>query len=236
MRLLVVGGSGHVGEIVLPHLVMEHTVCVFDLAKPRDGKLKYIAGDVCDFRALSSAMMDVDAVVYMAMNSQTEWGGLRSVETAFDVNAKGLYFALWAAVENKVPHLVYTSSMSVYRARDGRYPDESHEPDATEFYGLTKRLGEEVCRSWTTDHNITVTALRLCFPIADDSPAPTEPDFKAATYTRAKDVSNALCAALSYRRGFEVFAISGDTEGNVVSTKKAQELLAWQASPRSDAG
>jgi nucleoside-diphosphate-sugar epimerase len=87
-----------------------------------------------------------------------------------------------------------------------------------------------VCRSWVTEANMTVTALRLCFPTPDDAPAPTEPRFRATTFTRARDVAGAILAALEYRHGFEAITISGDATGTVTSLEKAKQLLQWEPS------
>ncbi|MFZ0215366.1 MAG: NAD(P)-dependent oxidoreductase [Candidatus Dormiibacterota bacterium] len=227
MRLLVIGGAGFVGRMVLPHLAGQHELRVFDLTAPPAGSWAHVLGDVTDFAALRDAMEGIDAVVYMAMNTKQEWGQLRSVDSAFDVNVKGVHFALWAAHERGVRHAVVTSSMSVYHPRD-RYPDESERPDAQEFYGLTKRLGEEVERNAVRTWGLTITALRLCFPIPDGDEAPLEPPFKARTFTRGRDVAAAILAGLDHRDGFSPFAISGDPDQSMVPTERARSVLGWR--------
>jgi nucleoside-diphosphate-sugar epimerase len=167
------------------------------------------------------------------MNSQNNPGSFTTVANAFDVNVKGLYFALSAAKDNGVRHGVYASTMSVFSEREGLYPDESAAPDATHYYGLTKRLGEEVCKAMVVDGGMTITALRLCFPVSDDAPPPTDSEFRATTFTRANDLARAITAALEYRDGFEVFTISGDAGERMTSLSKARELLNWQPSPPS---
>ncbi len=228
MRLLVIGGSGYVGQMVLPQLAQQHEVKVFDLVEPKPGPWEHAIGDVQDVEALTSNLADVDALVYMAMNTQRNPESPTTVANAFDVNVKGLYFALMAARDSGVLHCVYTSTMSVFKEREGVYPDESAPADASEYYGLTKRLGEEVCKTLVADGGMTVTALRLCYPIDDDAPAPTDPVLRATTFTRANDVGRAILAALGYRNGFEVFTISGDAGERMMRLSKAKELLNWQ--------
>ena len=235
MKLLVVGGAGYVGRMVIPHLAKHHDLRVFDLVKPLAGPWECVIGSVVDVEALASSMDGVDAVIYMAMYVPPILKDVRtiapsnimSVATAFDVHVKGLYLALWAASDRSVPHLVYTSSLSVYKSRDDHYPDELTPPDATDLYGFTKRLGEEVCRSWVEEGSLTVTALRLCFPVPDDAPAPTENNFRAMTFTRAYDVAQAILAGLEHRSGFDAFAISGDVHNRMVTLSKARTELGW---------
>jgi nucleoside-diphosphate-sugar epimerase len=234
VRLLVIGGSGYVGQMVLPHLARAHQIRVFDLVEPGAGPWEHVIGDVQDVEAVTSNLAEIDALVYMAMNTQNSPGSITTVANAFDVNVKGLYFALLAAKDSGVRHGVYASTMSVFNEREGPYPDESAAPDATHYYGLTKRLGEEVCKAMVADGDMTITALRLCFPVADDAPAPTDSEFRATTFTRANDVARAIKAALEYRNGFEVFTISGDAGERMTRLSKARELLNWQPTPAFD--
>ncbi|HTT90502.1 MAG TPA: NAD(P)-dependent oxidoreductase [Acidimicrobiales bacterium] len=233
MRLLVIGGSGYVGRMVLPHLAREHEITIFDLVEPKPGPWVHVIGDVQDVECVTSTLAEIDALVYMAMNTQSNPGSVPTVANAFDVNVKGVYFAFSTARDNGVPHGVYTSSMSVFSEREGLYPDESAAPDATDYYGLTKRLGEEVCKALVADGGITITALRLCFPVDDDAPPPTESGLRATTFTRAKDVAGAILAALEYRNGFDIFTISGDTSERMMRLSKARKILNWQPTSAS---
>lgn len=231
MRVLVIGGAGYLGRLVLPYLARHVILRVLDLNEPPAGPWEQVVGNAQDFESVFAAAADVDVLVYMAMNTQQDWGSHATSLNAFDVNVKGVYMSLLAAGERGVRHCVYTSSMSVYQGRE-RYPEESEPPDATDFYGLTKRLGEEVCRAWVRASSSTVTALRLCFPVADDAPVPSEPRFKATTFTRAGDVARAFVAALDYRNGFEAFTISGDVEEVMTPLGKAERLLGWRPTRR----
>jgi nucleoside-diphosphate-sugar epimerase len=234
MRVLVVGGAGFVGRMVLPHLAERHQLHVVDLVEPPSGPWRHTVQDVSQVGALDTVLAGgegAEALLYMAMNTQRDWESASTAANAFDINVKALYLVLRAAGEHGVRHAVYASSLSVYAERE-RYPDEREPADATDFYGLTKRLGEEVCRAWVAasapgETARTVTALRLCFPVADEAPAPSEPKFKATTFTRAQDVARAMLAALEYRSGYDVFAISGDVAGSMVSVSKARQLLGW---------
>jgi nucleoside-diphosphate-sugar epimerase len=213
--------------MVLPYLAEHHSIRVFDLVAPPPGPWEHVIGSVEDYDAIASTMGGIDILVYMAMNPQSDWGSVPTSALAFDVNVKGLYLALRAAVDRGIPHAVQISSLSVYEPRTGRYPEDAAPPDALDFYGLTKRLGEEVCRARVEAGGITITALRLCYPTADDAPAPTEPPFTASTYTRAVDVAAAILAGLEYRNGFDPITISGDTAERVTPLRRAKELLGW---------
>ncbi|MFD2081962.1 Nucleoside-diphosphate-sugar epimerase [Actinopolymorpha cephalotaxi] len=256
MRVLVIGGSGLVGGLVLPRLAERHDLRVFDLKPPRsDVDVEYVAGDLRDVTAVTRAVEGVDAVMFMAMGPMAGWGSIDNARMHLEVAVPGLHVALRAAHEAGVTHAVYTSSMSVYAepavddpsAQDGpeggpendtsispgvpgreRYPDESTPPDGTDFYGLAKRLGEEVCRNAVEVYGMSVVALRLCHPVADaDFPRTDHPRARLIC-TSARDVARALLAALDRRgHGFEPFAISGDGAERLVPMARAREVLGW---------
>jgi nucleoside-diphosphate-sugar epimerase len=233
MRVLVVGGSGLVGGLVLPQLARQHALRIFDLRPPIDPSWDYVAGDVADFDALARAAVGQEALLYMAMGDK-DYETIASVTTNFDVNVKGVYLALYAAHQAGITHAVYTSSMSVY---DGDlmtrfFPDEEITLDSSHLYGLTKRLGEEVCRNATRAWRMSINALRLCFPTPDaEWRAKTRPGVPTLA-TAASDVARALLAALDYRGGFQAFMISGDYQQKLMDMSKAKRLLGWEPQAR----
>lgn len=236
MRLLVVGGCGHVGSLVVPVLARTHEVRVLDLAEPRTPVpgVEYHTGGGHDPDLVASLASDVDSLVFMAMGSVAGWGSPENIRQHFDVATSGLYLTLTAAAKAGVRHAVYTSSMSVYPYEEATddvvtFPDESVPPSATDFYGLAKRLGEEVCRA-VTDRvdGMDVLCLRLCFPVADDEWPKDENPRQRAISTSARDVAAAIEAALHRRgHGFDVYAISGDGTGRSMSIDKARRELGW---------
>ncbi|WP_166355659.1 NAD-dependent epimerase/dehydratase family protein [Phytoactinopolyspora limicola] len=239
MKLLVLGGSGLVGSLIVPTLSQAHHVRVLDLKRPSYTAsaahgFEYVTGSVDDYDAVHEAAAGMEILVYLAMSpvrgphSPPEHvrAGL-----AFDVNVKGPYIAYWAAADAGIHHAVHASSLSVYPERDF-YPSEADPPDSNSLYGLTKRLGEEVCRHAIQARKITVNALRLCHPIPDDEWPRPGSDHTSVIATRASDVAAAFEAALHYRDGFQAFFISGDSHERYTPLGKARQLLGWAPTPR----
>jgi nucleoside-diphosphate-sugar epimerase len=159
---------------------------------------------------------------------------LAIAESSFDLNVKGVYLALRAARKAGVMHAVYCSSMSVY---DGElnvryFYDEDMPPDGRDSYGLTKRMGEEVCRNAWVLYGMSVNVLRLCFPVSRQKWLAQArigiPDIP----TDAEDVARAMMAAFEYRNGFQTFMISGDYENKIMNMGKAKRLLGWEPQAR----
>jgi len=242
VRVLVVGGSGMVGTLVLPYLAERHDLVVFDLKPPAAGvSVEYRQGDLSDVPAVRRAVDGTDALLFMAMGPLAGWGSPENSRAHLDVAVTGLHTALEAAHDAGVGHAVYTSSMSVFAAPDDgpggreRYPDESVAPDATHFYGLAKRLGEEVCRNAVLAWDMSVVALRLCHPTADAEFPRTDYPTMRTICTSARDTARALLAGLDHQGdGFQAFGISGDGAERLVSIGKAREVLGWAPLDRTD--
>jgi nucleoside-diphosphate-sugar epimerase len=248
MRLLVVGGCGLVGSMIVSHLAAAHQIRVLDLAEPADpvSTVEYHAGDLHDVDLVAELAEGVDSLVFAAMGPKQGWGSPPTARANLDIAVPGLYATLTGAHRAGVRHVVYTSSMSVYRYpvggrepapdqpepaddRIGRYPDESVPPDATDFYGLAKRLGEAVCRNATVEWGIDTICLRLCFPTADEQWPASGTRMKRTIATSARDVAAAVDAALHRRgHGFDAYAISGDAGERTMSLAKAKRELGWE--------
>ncbi len=235
MRVLVVGGSGYVAGLVLPLLARRHAIRVLDRRPPTEG-VEYRAGSAVDYPDLRGAAEGMDAVVHSAMGS-TAWDTPGGAADAFDINVKSVHLTLLAAHDAGVPHAVHISSMSVYRDLTARRLDESVPPEATDLYGLTKRLGEQVCQAASEEWGLSVNVLRLTWPTPDDVwpawGAPQQPELRYAAdgalieATAATDLAAALLAALEHRDGYQVFTISGDRSARLWSTAKARAALGW---------
>ncbi len=229
MRILAVGGSGIVGSLIVPILAKTHEVRVFDLHPPQNETNNYFEGDVTRYDHLTSALVGMDALLYMAMGS-LNWSDVSGIVSAYDVNIKGLHLALRAAHESNIQQAVYTSSMSVYGGdlMQRHFPDECLTPDAPELYGFTKHLGEEVCLNATRLWGMNVNVLRLCFPTAEDKWYDQTSEGIPTIATTAGDVARAILAALGYKGGFNTFMISGDYQNKIMNMSKAKQLLNWE--------
>ena len=235
MRVLLVGGSGYVAGLVLPLLRQRHTVRVLD-RRPPPADAEYVRGSATDYGSLRSAAEGMDAVVHCAMGSE-EWSTPEGAADAFDVNVKSVHLTLLAARDAGVRHAVYISSMSVYRDLRQRRLDETVPSDATDLYGLTKRLGEEVCLAAAAEWGLSVNVLRLVWPTPDEiwpawgpAGAPERlytQDGTLIEATRGSDVGRAMLAALDHRDGCQLFTISGDRSARLWSTEKARRVLGW---------
>ncbi|NED97885.1 NAD(P)-dependent oxidoreductase [Phytoactinopolyspora alkaliphila] len=236
MKILVIGAAGRVGAMIVGELGKRHSVRGADLHEGQliPGAAESVAVNVTDISSLHRAAKDQDALVYVAMGRQDGWGSTGGwAESHFDVNVKGLYLSIQAAVAAGAHRVVYASSLSIFHS----YLDHGHElderaPDATDAYGLTKRLGEQVCEAAVREHGIDVVSLRLCGPLPDEEYAAYDgpmPEIRTA----GSDVASAFVAALERPvRGFEALVVCGDREQRYVSWDRTLDVLGWE--PRAD--
>ncbi len=229
MKITMIGGSGNVASLLVPYLKLQHTLRIFDLKPPADTAIEHHIGSVDDDVALLRAMQGSDALIYMAMGN-IQWNTLPGIQSAFDVNAKGLYMALRAAREAGITHAVYTSSMSVY---DGdlltrHFYSEDLPPDGRDLYGLTKYLGELVGRNACVNFGMSVNALRMCYPVADARWLELAAAGQLTLHTAASDLARAFDAALTHRNGYQVYTISGEYAGKIMNMSKARRELGWE--------
>jgi nucleoside-diphosphate-sugar epimerase len=165
MKILVTGGSGLVGKYVVDELLQhKHTVGVLDL-KPPNQKVKHHRVDVLNLDDVVTSVKGYDAVVHMAgiphpLNDPAE--------KIFSVNVNGTFNVLEAAARNKVKKVVFTSSESTLgfafmtnRMAPEYVPiDELHPLRPQDPYGLSKVIGEQICRTYSALYRIRTVCLR----------------------------------------------------------------------------
>lgn len=247
MKLLLVGGAGHVGQLIAPYLTARHTVNVLDLASPADPAVAHVKGSVLDPEAIRAALTGVDGFIWLAMRSAQ--GGMvtdQDTETIinnYDLNTKALHLFLYLAQEAGVKRGVYTSSMSVHYRGRPHYPSEDEVPrDSPSVYGLTKGLGEEICAYFARWFGMNIIGLRISGPrrradyLAQRRNPQRAGDGSYVYPLDEEDMANAYLGAVEAVTApsegrFESLFIVGDETGEEHDLSKAARLIGWQ--PRS---
>ena len=66
MKVLLLGGAGHVGTFITPYLRQRHQLRVLDLRPPRHD-VEYVEGSASDPDALRQALDGMDAFIWVVM-------------------------------------------------------------------------------------------------------------------------------------------------------------------------
>jgi nucleoside-diphosphate-sugar epimerase len=247
MKLLLVGGAGHVGQLITPYLKARHTLRVLDLAPPSDPEVELVKGSVLDPVAIRQALVGVDGFIWLAMRSAQ--GGMvtdQDIEIIinnYDLNTKALHLFLYLAQEAGVKRGVYTSSMSVHYRGRPNYPGEDQVPlDSPSVYGLSKGLGEEICAYFARWFGMNIIGLRISGPrkradyLAQRRNPQRAGDGSYVYPLDEEDMANAYLGAVDAvtppsKGGYEAVFIVGDETGGEHDLAKAARLIGWQ--PRS---
>ncbi len=133
----------------------------FDISDPGDGH-RWIGGDLRDAAAVERACDGVDTIMHIAALHGKAWREAGD-DVGFEVNVMGTKNVLAAAVKQGVRRVVFTSS--IWATGHGPNPpylpiDEELPREPAELYGLTKALGEKMCRFYSSAHDISTIVLR----------------------------------------------------------------------------
>lgn len=155
MRILVTGHRGGVGGPVTAHLeCLGHDVTGFDR---EDGD------DLLDSTAVRRAAAGCGAIVHLGAIAHDTAG---SPEQIMAVNVLGTWHVLLAAEAAGAGRVVHFSSAQVFGTAEGeQLPDylpidDRHPRRAMRPYGLSKRLGEDMCAGFTRRTGIPTVSLR----------------------------------------------------------------------------
>lgn len=220
-RVLLTGSSGGVGRAARPVLeAAGWAVEPFDLA---DGQ------DLRDEAAVLRAMRGCDAVVHAGALAHDSAGTSAEIVAT---NVLGTWHVLQAAETCAVSRIVYFSSAQVFGFAEGEGDpaylpvDDAHPLRAARPYGMSKRLAEDMCATWTSRTAIPTIVLRPVMILTDTALLQvTEADAELGAFVHADDVATAVLRALSVKpNGHLRLTLCGPGQFDTSATR---EILGW---------
>ena len=172
-RLLVIGGAGLIGSHVVDELLKTDVreVVIYDnffrgsmdnlsaaLEDPRVSIFSH-GGDILHRDILDRAMKGIDGVFHLAALWILQCH--EYPETAFEVNVRGTFNVVMAAIRQKVKRVVYSSSASVYGDALEIPMTEDHAYNNFTFYGASKIAGEHFFKSLGHRYGLNWVGLAL---------------------------------------------------------------------------
>ncbi len=168
MKILITGAAGLIGKEVTKGLVAAgHDVLATDLVKDDlSPAQKFVVGDLVSDDFISQLDFHCDAIVHLGSIPRP---GIASDETVLHNNVMGTYHVFANAVENKVPLVIYASSLSIYGfAWSGPWTspeyvpvDEKHPLYHFESYALSKEVNERSADMWANRSETAFVGLRF---------------------------------------------------------------------------
>lgn len=239
-KVLITGGSGVLGTYIIELLRQEFDVVVADIVKPKVHDVKFMK---VDLRRPFSLSDDFEVCIHLAAHV----GGIQyftkhPVENLRD-NPKMTANMLDAAVNSKLNHVIFTSSSVLYQHQT-KFPtsEESvlHSPPPSSAYGMSKLVGEYLCRAYNEQFGLKYTVLRP-FNIYGPNEAP-DPEYahvipelvrkvlsgqfpveiygtgkQTRTFTHGRDVARAYLLSINNKNAInETFNVSGNEEISII--------------------
>jgi nucleoside-diphosphate-sugar epimerase len=169
MKILITGAAGLIGKEVAKGLVSAgFEVLATDLVKDDHSPAQsFVVGDLVSADFISQLDFHCDAIVHLGSIPRP---GIDSDEKVLHNNVMGTYHMFANAVENKVPLVIYASSLSIYGfAWSGPWTspdyvpvDEKHPLHHYESYALSKEVNERSADMWA--HRSETAFVGLRFP------------------------------------------------------------------------
>jgi nucleoside-diphosphate-sugar epimerase len=219
---------------VVTALEENHELRVTDIKPPAEkGRHEYLHVDVTSLEQVRKACEGMDAIINLAVLRADR-------KLAFDVNTRGCYNMMLAALErgirrviNTGPHLVVCGT--AYQQFDfGIIPDAPPQP-GTHLYGLSKSLGHEICRVFAEHNEVWVqNYLFYSFRDAEKLPRGTDATPFSISWADAAEVFR-LGLEIDLARlpsRCEIFFVFTDMPHGQFVNDKVKQILGFR--PRQD--
>lgn len=155
MNVLITGGAGFIGRY-LSNLYIKKGFNVFnlDLIPNSDKKITNLLGNILDKDFLNKIFVDYQFDIIIHSCAKVPISNLRF--TFDEINIEGTKNILNKFTDSRIKKFVYISSSAVYGIPDTIPISEQHERRPVESYGLSKKIGEDLCLKLIQDYNVNI--------------------------------------------------------------------------------
>lgn len=154
MKLLFTGGTGFLGNNILPLLSKDYDVTLCGITDKDDIKVN-LAKDVPVFKE------QYDVVLHAAGKAHVVPKTPEEEQAFYDVNYQGTVNLCKGLEKIGVPKsLIFISTVAVYGCENGELITEEHPLEGTTPYAKSKIMAEEFLKDWCKKNNAVLTILR----------------------------------------------------------------------------
>ncbi|NUQ01456.1 MAG: NAD(P)-dependent oxidoreductase [Armatimonadetes bacterium] len=225
MNVAIFGAGGPVAAGAIAWLADRHTLRLTDIAS-LDTPHEYRRVDVTDPDQVAAAAEGMDALINCTVMRPDP-------VLAFDVNTRGAYNVMRAAVMQSVPRVVHTGPAQIFATRGGyqnewNLTEEAPPRPGVNLYAWSKYLGHEIVRTFARCHPEISTVVFYYAGFYSDEPEHRGPRFAV----HVDDAGQAFRLGVEVPReqlpsNFELFHISADVPMAQVSVEKARRILGY---------
>lgn len=153
MKIQVIGGSGFIGSDLLSTFNSHEGIVNIDRQQSASFPQLTKIANVNDEATLFESINYSDWLVLLAAEHRDDvWPR----EKYYDVNVEGTKNVLKAMDAKGVSKIIFTSSVAIF-GLDKENPDEDHQQDPFNDYGISKWQAEEVLRAWYNERPLERT-------------------------------------------------------------------------------
>lgn len=233
MKILVTSAATRLSQALAASLAASHEVVTTDRASMA-GVDGFVRSGLGHEPSTNDLVRGMDAIVHSG-----ESGSTASVSDQLDVAMRCTYNLLWAAVEERVPRLVFLSSLRLM----AQYHEELAVTErwrtvpSTDAIDLCYHLGEYTCREFAREGKIDVVCLRLGELAFHSGAPPASPD-ELRIEDAVQAVGRAVTADLppdstSSRQRWTVLHIQSPVPGARYLTTTAERAIGYSPSVSS---
>jgi len=146
-KILVIGGSGFIGQRLCLKLSEKNIVTNFDIKERLIPSVKFIKGDINKKIDVENAIKNKDIVYNLAGQTELE-ESQKNARIVFSHNILGLINILDTCIKYKVKRLVHASTVYVYSNLGG-------------FYSISKKCAEQIIKEYEKKFNLKNTIIRF---------------------------------------------------------------------------
>jgi nucleoside-diphosphate-sugar epimerase len=226
-RIILTGANGNIGNKVSGALNRKYDLVLLDRRPDEARGVRHADFSFYDprWRAL---IRENDTVVHLAANPHTtaRWKDL------IPDNIDALLNVCGACVEERVSRLVFASScqtMEGYRGKDVGVIGAEAEPLPENDYGISKMIGERICRSYSEKHSLSAICLRIGWvPTQDLRPGETADPWKKWKWIGGADLVQVIERAIEVEGvRFGIFYAVSNNRGMPWDLEPARKILRY---------
>ena len=168
MKILIIGGRSFIGQNLIKKIAKKDNKIFIgnsNLSKkksPINNEVINIHLNLLDKSAIFDSLNKINPDTIINLASIRNNTSTYSNEM-FDVNVAGINNIFKSCIELQIfPHFIFTSAIGVYNYHNPLYNpvDEDHPTNPIDEYGLSKLLGEKICKFYS-ENKFKTTILRI---------------------------------------------------------------------------
>jgi len=171
-RVLVTGGCGFIGGNFARYLAKntDYEIIVLDKLTyagrlenihehVKEGRIKFIKGDICDRKVVEKAMENVDFVVHFAAESHVD-NSIRNPDVFVTTNVLGTNVLLDVARKKGIEKFIHISTDEVYGSIEKGYFTEESPFRPSSPYSASKAAADLLCQAFFKTYDFPVCIVR----------------------------------------------------------------------------